>query len=36
VLISQVLIETMEATKLTYPKPHPDIRTLEQSLWPVA
>jgi len=30
--VSQLLIETMEAMKLTYPNPHLDIRALKQSL----
>jgi len=34
--VSQILIETMEAMKLTYPNPHLDIRALKQSLRPVA
>ena len=34
--VSQILIETMEAMKLTYPNPHLDIRGLKQSLRAVA
>jgi len=34
--VSQVLIETMEGMKLTYPKPHLDIRALKKSLKAVA
>jgi len=34
--VSQILIETMEAMKLTYPNPHLDIRELKNSLRPVA
>jgi PPK2 family polyphosphate:nucleotide phosphotransferase len=30
--VSQVLIETMEEMKLTYPKPHLDVRALKKSL----
>ena len=34
--VSQILIETMEAMKLTYPHPHLDIRGLKKSLRPAA
>ena len=34
--VSQLLIETMEDMKLTYPNPHLDIRGLKKSLRPAA
>jgi PPK2 family polyphosphate:nucleotide phosphotransferase len=35
-VVSRILIETMEAMKLTYPNPHLDIRALKKSLKPAA
>jgi hypothetical protein len=34
--VAQLLIETMEEMKLTYPKPHLDVRALKKSLMKAA